>query len=160
MNNRTPAIFYSGLQVAVFLLISGLTHAETYRCEQDGKTAFSQTPCAAGARQTEFHGNAHSEPVPEAARQAAVQQLKHEQREASRLEKNRHKADAKHEHEMRIIAAKAEQQKQKCDALHLQIKWAQEDLATTSPKSEAKARLKLKRAKEKADLACGASRMR
>lgn len=143
------------LVLPALLLMAGHAFAEVYRCEQDGKTTFSQTPCAGGARQTIHQPNPQSEPASEAAQQSAKQQLKKDQQESKRLETIRHQTEAKRDREIRAIAAKAEKHKQKCDAMHLQVKWAQEDLTGASPKSEAKARLKLKRATEKTALACG-----
>ncbi|MFZ6753104.1 hypothetical protein ACO0KY_06970 [Undibacterium sp. Dicai25W] len=50
--------------------------------------------------------------------------------------------------------AKSKQQKAACDKAQLQVKWAKEDAKSAAPKSEAKAKLKLQRVKEKAALSC------
>lgn len=140
------------------LLLSGsciqhLSAAEVYQCERDGRIQYSQTPCtpdqkALGKKVTQDTTESTNET------QRHIQQLAQDKKEAARLERERHKTEEKRDKEFRRQAAKTEKQKGQCDKARLQIKWAEEDARNASPKSEAKARQKLKRTKEKAELAC------
>ncbi|MBR7792280.1 DUF4124 domain-containing protein [Undibacterium sp. FT147W] len=142
--------------MAFLLSISCVQHlsaAEIYQCEKDGRMQYSQTPCsqdqkALGKKVTQDTTDSASE------KQRHVTQLAQDKKEAARLERKRHKTEDKRDKEISRQAAKTEKQKDKCDKAHLQVKWAEEDARNASPKSEAKARQKLKRTKEKADLAC------
>lgn len=141
----------------VFLLsiscVQNLSAAEIYQCEKDGRMQYSQTPCsldqkAIGKKVTLDATDSASE------KQHRINQLAQDKKEAARLERERHKTEDKRDKENSRQAAKTEKQKSQCDKAHLQVKWAEEDARNASPKSEGKARQKLKRTKEKADLAC------
>jgi type IV secretory pathway VirB10-like protein len=133
--------------------VQHLSAAEIYQCEKDGRMQYSQTPCsqdqkAIGKKVTQDATDSASE------KQHRINQLAQDKKEAARLERERHKTEDKRDKENSRQAAKTEKQKSQCDKAHLQVKWAEEDARSASPKSEAKARQKLKRTKEKADLVC------
>lgn len=133
--------------------VQHLSAAEIYQCEKNGRMQYSQTPCsqdqkAIGKNVTLDSTDSESE------KQHRINQLAQDKKEAARLERERHKTEDKRDKENSRQVAKAEKQKTQCDKAHLQVKWAEEDARSASPKSEAKARQKLKRTKEKADLVC------
>lgn len=133
--------------------VQHLSAAEVYQCEKDGRMQYSQTPCtqdqkALGKKITQESTDSASE------KQRRITQLAQDKKEAARLERERHKTEDKRDKEINRQTAKTEKQKGQCDKARLQIKWAEEDARNASPKSEAKARQKLKRTKEKAELAC------
>lgn len=122
-----------------------------FRCRQNGHTTYSQIPCTQGKAESVIIN------ATPANKQAAAKQRKaHEQRtrdlkkaeaaddkEYARLKKERSKEAQRHN--------KAEKH---CEDLRRKAQWAKEDLRTTPPKSEVKARTKLKRAQQTADAAC------
>jgi hypothetical protein len=120
-----------------------------YKCEADGKIAYSDAPCAGG--RTIDVGNAA--PVNTAqSRHALVQQ----KAELKRLESTRHKQEDQ-EAKLRRTAAHADATRQKkCASLARRKKWANEDAATATGKSAEKTRRKARRAQETYQEECGA----
>lgn len=134
---------------------SANTLAEVYQCELNGKTTYSQTPCIHNEKQTIRQENLISlQPTPESQQLSKLQHQK-DIKESKRLEDARHRTEAKRDREIKKNVAKADKQKEKCDYLQLQVKWAKDDLANSPPKAESKARSKLKKANEKANFFCG-----
>lgn len=135
------------------LFQSMLVFADTtaFKCQENGKTIFSQHPCKSG--------NSTAVDIktiaPSADEQVAAQKA-HKQRMSAigKLEKIRERDDAKHEAFSRRAANKAVAARKRCEAQQLQTKWAKEDLKNTQPKGEMKAQQKLKRAQERADFVC------
>lgn len=133
--------------------IQHLSAAEVYQCERDGRIQYSQTPCTPDQKTL---GKKVTQDATENSNETQhhIQKLAQDKKEAARLERERHKTEDKRDKEFSRQAAKTEKQKSQCDKARLQIKWAEEDARNASPKSEAKARQKLRRTKEKAELAC------
>jgi hypothetical protein len=136
--------------VSLFLL-SQMATAETYKCMEDGVTSFTEQPCKSGMS-TPL--KLQSDEVTAEARQQALNLSAKEKAELHRLQETRQREELKMEKQMRALAAKNEKEKQQCASLQLKEKWAREDLANASGKNEAKAKSRLKRAKEKTHLLC------
>lgn len=139
--------------VLTLLLQSTIVLADTpaFKCQENGKTIFSQHPCKTGISTAIDIKTI----APSAEDQIAAQKA-HKQRMSAigKLEKTRERDDAKHEAINRRLANKAAAARKRCEAQQLQTKWAKEDLKNTQPKGEMKAQQKLKRAQERADLVC------
>lgn len=129
------------------------SHADTpaFKCLDNGKTIFSQTPCK-GMQSTPI--DIKTNDIPEEETQRALKRHQHRLSESNKNQKIKDREDAKQEASYRRIASKNASSKKQCDAMQMKSKWAKEDLRSTQPKGEMKAQLKLKRAQEKADLAC------
>ena len=127
--------------------IQPLFAAEVYQCERDGRIQYSQAPCTPDQKTL---GKTVTRDAPENSNETQhhIQQLAQDKKEVARLERERHKTEEKRDKEFRRQAAKTEKQKGQCDKARLQIKWSEEDARNASPKSEAKARQKLKRTKK------------
>lgn len=134
-----------------FNLSAASADTPAFKCQDNGKTIFSQTPCKSGTSTAiDIKTIAPSEQEQHAAQNAHQQRLK----TLSKLEKSRHKDDAKQDAINRRLASQAASKRKHCEAKQLQAKWAKEDFKNTQPKAEMKARQKLKRAEEKAELVC------
>jgi hypothetical protein len=129
------------------------SHADTpaFKCLDNGKTLFSQTPCK-GVPSTPI--DIKTSDIPEQETQRAFKRHQLRLSESNKNQKIRDREDAKQEANYRRIASKNASTKKQCDAMQMKSKWAKEDLRSTQPKGEMKAQLKLKRAQEKADLVC------
>lgn len=141
------------LSFSFSLIFANAANADTpaFKCLDNGKTVFSQTPCKGGTSTAIDIKTIHpSEQEQHAAQNAHQQRL----RTLSKLEKSRHKDEAQQDTINRRLASQAASARKRCEAKQLQTKWAKEDLKNTQPKAEMKARQKLKRAEEKADLVC------
>ena len=130
---------------------SSIAFAETYKCTINGVISFSQTPCPNGASTI---ANIPSGEVPAADYQDALKRNKKDTIALKKLEDARHKDELQREKEMKSIAAKNAQTTHKCATLRANEKWAKEDLANATMKTEKKARIKLSRASEKTSLYC------
>lgn len=148
--NRRQPILATSLMISLSAICSA-AFAETYKCDHHGAVTYSQTPCAEGIVKP-MHLTVDK--VSSADYQMGLKEHLKEQAEVKKLQNNRHREEAKYAREMRVILAKNERQKEKCDALQAKVKWAKEDLSNAHPKAESKARFKLKRATEKAALSC------
>jgi hypothetical protein len=120
-----------------------------YKCEVDGKIAYSDAPCAGG--QTIDVGNTASGNAAQ-SRHELVQQ----KAELKRLESARHKQENQ-QAKLRRTAARTDAAKQKkCASLARRKKWADEDAAMAAGKPAEKARRKARRAQEAYQDECGA----
>lgn len=150
----TKPFFYSTSHfiacVSLFLL-SQIAVAETYKCMEDGVTSFTQQPCKSGVS---IPLKLQSDEVTAEARQQALNLSAKEKAELRQLQEARQREESQMEKQMRALAAKNEKKKQQCASLQLKEQWAREDLANASGKNEAKAKSRLKRAKEKTQLSC------
>jgi len=130
-------------------------HAQTvYKCSVDGKTSYSDRPCA--------HGASKTLPPPPAGISAAdtLGPQGGDARTLLELEKmrmEREKQTARDERDQARLARAAHAKRQKCDKLRLRRKWAEEDLARTAhgPAHEA-ARIKARRQLETLAVECPA----
>jgi len=141
------------LIVPICLLCSSAANAETYRCIKQGQTSYSELPCQDGRSEVVEIKTA---PVSEQAYQRALEQHQKNQAALQKIEAEHQKEAALRAKAAQAQAQKSQKQKSRCDELQLKIQWAREDLRNAKPKTEAKAQQKLKRAVEKAKLACPA----
>ena len=130
---------------------SAIASAETYKCTINGMTTFSQSPCVNG---TSTLANIPSGEIPAADYQDALKRNKKDAIALKKLEDARHKDELQREKEIKTIAAKNAQIAHRCATLRANEKWAKEDLANATMKTEKKARIKLNRASEKTALSC------
>lgn len=141
----------------VFAALAACTavHAQAvYKCQADGKTSYSDQPCA--------HGSSTRMPPPAGIALSDTQGPQGgDARTLLAIEKARiarEKAQAKEEREGRVQVRQAramQARRKKCDRLRLRHKWAEEDLARMvhGPKREA-ARLKARRLQETLAVEC------
>ncbi|MCX7219277.1 MAG: DUF4124 domain-containing protein [Burkholderiales bacterium] len=125
--------------------------AETYKCVDKGVSTYRQTPCPDSATQS-LHKSSNN--ISGKDYQQAVKTSEKEKADLNKLLSARQKEEEKYQKEQRKISAKNEKDKQKCASLQLSAKWAKEDLANATAKSMNKAKTKLKKANEKAELQC------
>jgi len=136
-----------------FLLILALisfsaSAAPVYKCESNGKTTYSESPCSGGK---EMQGDV--KPT-EADQASAKQRADKEKAIEKKLADKRQKREAKEEKERLRAAKKSEAKDKKCAQLQQWANWANEDAAKISgPKAE-KAQLKSRRTTEKYVLEC------
>jgi hypothetical protein len=113
-------------------LLGASLHAQTvYKCSADGKTSYSDRPCA--------HGASTPMPAPPAGISAAATLgpqggdartlLELEKMRMAREKRERNAAREERTQQREARAAQA--RRQKCDKLRLRHKWAEEDLART-----------------------------
>jgi hypothetical protein len=153
------------LRLSTFLISCALTtglHAQpVYKCKAEGKTSYSDRPCAQGASQA----------LPPPAGISAADQMGPQGGDARTLleadklrfarekERSRERArnEAREERDRARSLRMAQARRQKCGKLRLRQKWAEEDLAQTvhGPKYEA-ARIKLRRQAESLAVECPA----
>lgn len=136
-----------------FVFVSTLLaqKVDVYQCQDGERRVYSQTPCSTKDNKT-IHLNV-PQPSKEAQKQA---QSTHRARlkEAKKLQKARDKQTAKDLHQYeQALKQKAAANKQ-CEALQLKVTWAKEDLMRSQARHEMQAQIKLKRAQQKAALAC------
>ena len=134
--------------------VSSVAFADTYKCTINGATTFSETPCTNGVS-TPI--KTPSTTVSTTNYQDALKRNKTDELNLKKLENARHRDEQKRDKEMKSIAAKNEQTAHKCAAVRANEKWAKEDLANATMKTEKKARIKLNRASEKTALSCKTS---
>jgi hypothetical protein len=149
---RTLSVF------AAILLCTSL-HAQTvYKCRTDGKTGYSDRPCAQGA--------STRMPPPPAGISAAdtlgpqggdartLLELE-KMRVDRKMRQKRETEAARDERAQQRLARASQARRQKCDRLRLRHKWAEEDLARTihGPAHDA-ARLKARRQAETLAVEC------
>jgi hypothetical protein len=140
--------------LAVYLFSASAYAQTVYKCSVDGKTSYSDRPCARGA--------ANALPPLPAGISAAdtLGPQGGDARTLLELEKARiarEKDSAREERDQARLARAAQVKRQKCDKLRLRRKWAEEDLARTAhgPAHEA-ARIKVRRKAETLAVECPA----
>ena len=141
------------LALMILCAYVGTTNADTsaFKCQENGKTIYSQAPCKNGnLTAIEIKTDNPSAHEQQLAQEAHRQRLK----TLGSMEKSRHREEARQDSINRHLASQAASAKKHCEAKQLQAKWAKEDLKNAQLKTEMKARQKLKRADEKAELAC------
>jgi hypothetical protein len=140
--------------LAACLVCTSLQAQAVYKCSADGKTSYSDRPCAAGT------SKALPPPPAGISLSDTLGPQGGDARTLLELEKARiarEKDQARQEREQARLGRSAQVRRQKCDKLRLRHKWAGEDLARTShgPKHEA-ARIKLRRQAETLAVECPA----
>jgi hypothetical protein len=139
---------------AACLLSSAVQAQSVYKCTLEGKSSYSDRPCAQGASRALPPPPAGISPADTMGPQGG------DARTLLALEKARiarEKEQAKEERAQTKLSRAAHARRQKCDKLRLRRKWADEDLAHTvhGPKHEA-ARLKARRQAETLAVECPA----
>lgn len=129
-----------------FLLSCSTPALAVYKCAEDGKVSYSDTPCA-GGRQLDIS-------IPAVDATSARQQFAHEKNELKRLENDRHKREAIEEKEQLRVARAMASRKKKCDALARRVKWAEEDSRLAQGRSTEKAKRRAHRLTEQYDGEC------
>jgi hypothetical protein len=151
--NRNPGIKFNILTAHLLSLCGVFSPAlaETYKCVEHGITSYTQTRCPDGASQS-IHKSSNN--ISDKDYQQAIKTSEKEKADLNKILSARSKEEEKYQKEQRKIYAKNEKDKQKCASLQLSAKWAKEDLANATAKSMSKAKSKLKKANEKAELQC------
>lgn len=144
------SLSFSITYLTLFILIAPAS-AETYKCVDNGVSTYTQSPCPDTATQS-VHKSSNN--VSDKDYQQAIKTSEKEKADLNRLLSARSKEEEKYQKEQRKISSKNEKNRQKCVSLQLSAKWAKEDLANASAKSMSKAKSKLKKANEKAELQC------
>lgn len=140
-----PAALLSSL-----LLSFSLPALAAYKCESNGTTTYSDTPCPAG-KQIEL---ANKTAVNEREAARSKEEAKREKTELTRLEKERHKREAAEQKQANAAARATAAKKAKCDTLAQRIKWDNEDAAHATRKAAERAKRRARRAAESYDMQC------
>jgi hypothetical protein len=119
-----------------------------YKCTINGKVAYGDQPCAAGAT-VEL-----AVPRAPAGSPAPDQQLARVQAASLALEKLRLARELHDEREQARRSRAAATRRQKCERLRLRQKWASEDLARTEGAKLEAARIKVRRQAESMAVEC------
>jgi hypothetical protein len=149
--NFKISMLLSVLLSCSFLSLSSYADTPAFKCQENGKTIFSQTPCK-GVPSTPIE--IKTSQIPEEETQRALKRHQHRLSESNKNQKASDREFAKQEAASRRIASKNANAKKQCENLQMKSKWAKEDLRGSQPRGEMKAQVKLKRAQEKADLVC------
>jgi hypothetical protein len=144
------SLSFSITYLTLFILIAPAS-AETYKCVDNGVSTYTQSPCPDTATQS-VHKSSNN--ISDKDYRQAIKTSEKEKADLNRLLSARSKEEEKYQKEQRKISAKNEKNRQKCASLQLSAKWAKEDLANATAKSMTKAKSKLKKANEKAELQC------
>lgn len=123
-----------------------------FKCESAGNVTYSDSPCTSG-KTVELDDRTAKPAAADTSR--ARQQSAQEKKEATRLEADRHRREAKDGREQTQIARAAIAKRKKCTALAQRRKWSEEDAASASAKSIAKTQKKARRMAEKYEAECG-----
>ncbi|MFZ6849406.1 DUF4124 domain-containing protein [Undibacterium sp. RuRC25W] len=127
--------------------------AQVYQCEKNGNTQFTQTACSGDQKQIGPLKIKAATPTNE-EQKAAIDRQKHAQAELKHLQQER---EREREKQVKISAKQAEKiqhHKAACNQAQLRVNWAREDVANATLKTEARAKQRYNRAKEKAELIC------
>ena len=131
--------------LSALLVCLSLPAAAVYKCEQQGRITYSDSPCA--GQQTEM-----TAPAPAASIHSA--EMNRAQSELRRLQSSREQKE-KQDQQFRNLALRGQVARQKkCRALALQSKWKQEDAQLAPLASQTKTRRLARRADEKYQSEC------
>lgn len=119
-----------------------------YKCESEGKTSYSDSPCPDG-KILEVNTTPLGDPG-EAGRHAVQ-----EKSQLTRLEKERHKREAIEAREQKSAARAGAARQKKCATLALRQKRAHEAVRSSVGKANARARLKVQHITEEYEAECG-----
>ena len=130
--------------------VTAQAQAQVYKCSVDGKITYTQAPCEHGS------GTVLQVPgAPVVARESAGE-LERMRRASAQLQKERVARDTAQERTDARTDRAAATRKQRCDRLRLQAKWAEDDVRRAQPQVQEAARLKARRAADRAALECPA----
>lgn len=135
------------------LLLAGCAvtaQAQVYKCTVDGKVTYGQAPCERGSE------TVLAVPDTPAATPEPARELERMRRAGAQLEKERVARDAARERIDARADRAAATRRQRCDKLRLQARWMEEDARRAPPQAQEAARLKARRAADRAALECPA----
>lgn len=132
------------------LMMTAAPALAIYKCEYNGKIAYSDRPCIDG-KTIEL---AEKVTVTNADRRYAQKRLAQDKATTARIEKERRKREAAEEKEAKAAARIASAKQAKCSSLALRVKWSEEDAMQASGKSAPKAKIKAKRMQEQYEMQC------
>ena len=140
-------------RIVTALLVAALALCATpvfaiYKCEADGKIAYSDAPCA-GGKLLDLPAPAVTT-SPEDKRR-----LSQEKSTLKRLEKERHRREAKEQSELLSANRASATRQKKCDTLARRQKRAAEDVSRSTGKANEKAKFKARRITEDYEAECG-----
>lgn len=133
----------------LILLAGGASHAQTvHKCTVEGKVTYTEQPCQAGT--------AAVIAVPEAppANPNAAADLKRMQKEASTLERERHRREAADDRAQQQAARAAQARHKQCAKLKLEKKWADDEVRGALVQNLDRAKTRAQRAADKLALEC------
>jgi hypothetical protein len=125
-------------------------HAETYRCEVDGKTLYSDAPCAVGKQTGVIADDPSVGPTDKAA---AAARLRADKATLADLDRRRAQ-ELKEDQQAAALAAKRGRSPRPCAKLELRARRAHEDFARAAPKDQEKARSKMQRTEDDYSALC------
>jgi hypothetical protein len=131
----------------VFCAVGFSAQAETYRCEADGRVAYSDKPCAAGRQST----ISAEDPVDPADRAAAAARLRNDKATIAQLDRAR---EREREQDLRAAALAKKRDSdlgkhmQACAKLARRARTAHDDFDLAGPRDQAKARVRMRRTDE------------
>ncbi len=140
------------LVAAVPFLVYSTSSLAIYKCQENGKTIYSDAQCANGKVTAIETTNSR---VSESALNEAAARIKRQKETLKHLEDARRKDEAAEEkaHLKKMQASDA--LRKKCQAMALKTKWTDEDAAAANGKSAEKAKRVALRQKEKYQAECG-----
>ncbi len=133
------------------LLAAAAPAFAAYKCEANGKTLYSDTPCTAG-KTIELEEKVT---VTAADRALAQERLAKDKASVARQKKERLKREAAEKKLAQAAAKKTAAKQAKCATLAQRVKWSEEDAEQATGKSIPKAKKKARRMNEKYTLQCG-----
>ncbi|KAB8044890.1 DUF4124 domain-containing protein [Janthinobacterium aquaticum] len=135
------------LLITLAIVASAQASAQgVYKCVKDGRTSYSETPCAAGQVQL-----IEVPPPPPAIDKGAATR---QQRVADQLESTRKKREEREDAARARANMQSAEHEQHCAQLRLQQKWAAQDAVGAGDKTREAAQLKVRRASERLALDC------
>lgn len=130
------------------LMLSSAPALAIYKCESQGKTAYSDAPCPGGTM-------LDLSTVPPADATAAKRQVAEEKAAVKKIEHERRKREAREEKERQRAAHENASRQKRCGLLAKRKKWVDEDVAEATGKSVEKLRRKAQRVNEQLEAECG-----
>ncbi|WP_338848446.1 hypothetical protein V8J88_06130 [Massilia sp. W12] len=123
------------------------------KCEIDGKTIYSENPCAQGKNST------ISAPasVPESERKSAEARAKQDKRQLAQIEKQKAKeeqAQARAAKQAALEQKRAKAKEDRCKLAQQRQRWSEQDAQSANPRQQTQAQKRAQRAREKAQLIC------
>lgn len=137
--------------LALFLTYSNSSLA-IYKCEENGKTIYSDERCANG-RATQI--DTTNSRISDSAADEALARGRREKDVVKRLEENRRKEEVLEEKARQKRIRADEALRKKCQTMALKVQWSEEDAAAATGKSAEKSKKTARRNREKYEMECG-----
>jgi len=144
---KLPCLWLPPLLLAALSLPAS---AQVYKCSVDGKVTYTQAPCERGDE------TVLQVPGAPAVAGGSAGELERMRRASAQLQKERVARDTAQERADARADRTAATRKQRCDKLRQQAKWADDDVRRAQPQAQEAARLKARRAADRAALECPA----